>query len=124
MERQISEAYDANPQFREIYDYIFKVVDSYDPEDEDNPFNFGLCELDGQEYVITREFRFKGKIYDCLIAVGNVFDVRFMRLETEDGEEQLVDLDSAEELEQVVRYYQKIYWQEIERMKKLRNKEE
>lgn len=98
-----------------VYDLVSEVFD----EDDANAFEDLECvEIGEKTYIISMECEIDGTTYLYMMNEKDFTDIMVQKIEIEDGEEYLVDLDSEEEFQLVLAHFQRKSLLDVKEMMK------
>ncbi len=112
---KLNEYLEENKEVKQMVDAFTSAFDS----NSDEFMDIECIEIDGEEYLILKEFNVKGTTYVHLVNANDPEDFMYRKIVVEDGEEYLYGLDSDAEFEMVIAYEQKYLFKELKRKQQM-----
>ena len=102
---ELNKLLEENPEFKSTYDSILSIMSEDVNEDEEDEVE--CVEIEGQDYFTYKKITIAGTTYLCLVNENNVLDFLIHKVIVEDGEEYITELDSDEEYDLALAYFQR-----------------
>ena len=112
---KLNEYLEENKEVKQMVDAFTSAFDS----NSDEFMDIECIEIDGEEYLILKEFNVKGTTYVHLVNANDPEDFMYRKIVVEDGEEYLYGLDSDAEFDMVIAYEQKYLFKELKRKQQM-----
>ena len=112
---KLNEYLEENKEIKQMVDAFTSAFDS----NSDEFMDIECIEIDGEEYLILKEFNVKGTTYVHLVNANDPEDFMYRKIVVEDGEEYLYGLDSDAEFDMVIAYEQKYLFKELKRKQQM-----
>ena len=112
---KLNEYLEENKEVKQMVDTFTSAFDS----NSDEFMDIECIEIDGEEYLILKEFNVKGTTYVHLVNANDPEDFMYRKIVVEDGEEYLYGLDSDAEFDMVIAYEQKYLFKELKRKQQM-----
>lgn len=112
---KLNEYLEENKEIKQVVDAFTSAFDS----NSDEFMDIECIEIDGEEYLILKEFNVKGTTYVHLVNANDPEDFMYRKIVVEDGEEYLYGLDSDAEFDMVIAYEQKYLFKELKRKQQM-----